>query len=359
MQRHYDELIRLCYECVLDESRWDALLERLIPLSGRQQGGVVIQARGERYGKVTQYHRCSETAVQRYADYFHRLDPGLDCMPQRQVGLWYHDWEHLSAKTLKLHPYYQEFMRPVDMGHNSYVKLYETPSQTAYLTLITEVGQSTPALDRQNLLERLSPHLQLAGNFASRLANTARQLQYQSLLHCKSDQCLWLVDGNSRLVFANHDAEAMLRLPNPPLFVHQGRLKAQRIETSLAKAIQKAVGMLGPASASLVRLEGNGSHDLVVVPVAADKLPNGSPPLAMVTLPKSNFDLNLPRELFKFTPAETRLAQLLMCGLAPEACASRLNVSITTVRSQLRAMFNKTGTERQAGLVAILAKLSL
>jgi len=44
MQRHYDELTRLCYECVLDESRWDTLLERLIPLSGRQQGGVVRRA---------------------------------------------------------------------------------------------------------------------------------------------------------------------------------------------------------------------------------------------------------------------------------------------------------------------------
>ncbi len=358
MQRHYDELIRLCYECVLDESSWDALLERLIPLSGRQQGGVVIQARGERYGKVTQYHRCSETAVQRYADYFHRLDPGLDCMPQRQVGLWYHDWEHLSAKTLKLHPYYQEFMRPVDMGHNSYVKLYETPSHNAYLTLITETDCRTPAADQQELLERLSPHLRLAGAFASHLATLTRQLHQQSLLLAQSGPCCWLVDGQGRLEFASPRGEALLRQPDAPLRLHQGRLRARRDGVPLGKAIQRAAGHSGPPSAGLIRLEEHCSQLLLVVPVAPSLLPDASTPLVLLTLSSQPIDPDRMRDLFKLTPAEIRLALLLMEGLTPEACATRLKVSITTIRSQLRALLRKTETERQAELVALLGRIA-
>jgi DNA-binding CsgD family transcriptional regulator len=357
MQRHYDELVRLCYECVLDESRWDALLERLIPLSGRQQGGVVIQARGERYGKVTQYHRCSEAAVQRYVDYFHRLDPGLDCMPQRQVGLWYHDWQHLSPKTLKLHPYYQEYMRPLDMGRNSYVKLYETPSHNAYLTLITEVSQSTPEATQQQLLEQLSPHLRLAGAFASRLADLTRQLHHQSLLLEQSGHCFWLVEGSGRLVFASQRGEALLQLPDAPLRIQRDRLRARRDGVPLGKAIQRAAGISGPPSASLLKLEEQQNRQLLVVPVSPSLIPNGSSPLVLLTLPERPIDQERMRDLFKLTPAETRLALLLMEGLTPEACATRLQVSITTIRSQLRALLRKTETERQAELVALLASL--
>ena len=54
---------------------------------------------------------------------------------------------------------------------------------------------------------------------------------------------------------------------------------------------------------------------------------------------------------------QQRLANLLVQGLAPEACAERLNVSINTIRTQLRALFRKTETERQAELVTLLARL--
>jgi len=358
MQRHYDELVQLCYECVLDESRWDVLLERLLALSGRQQGGVVIQARGERYGKVTQYHRCSEEAVQRYADHFHRLDPGLDCMPQRQVGLWYHDWEHLSANTLKLHPYYQEFMRPLDMGHNSYVKLYETPSHNAYLTLITERCCSTPEASQQELLEQLSPHLRLAGAFASHLATLTNRLHHQSLLLEYSNHCCWLVDGQGRLAFASQRGEALLQQPGAPLRIQQGRLRARHDGVPLGKTIQRAAGVGGPPCAGLVRLDEPQRRCLLVVPVTPSLLPHDSPPLVLLTLSDRAMDQERARDLFKFTPAETRLAQLLVDGLSPEACAIKLQVSITTVRSQLRALLRKTETERQAELVAMLGRVA-
>lgn len=59
-------------------------------------------------------------------------------------------------------------------------------------------------------------------------------------------------------------------------------------------------------------------------------------------------------KLFDLSPAEARLAQLLADGLSMEEAALQLGVSRNTVRSQLQAVFAKTGTNRQGDLVRLL-----
>lgn len=358
MQRHYDELVRLCYECVLDESRWDTLLERLIPLSGRQQGGVMIQAQGQNYVNFSAYHRYDEVLLAPYAGYYNRLDPGAQTLPQRVPGRWYHDWLHFGREAMQRSPYYQEFHKQYGLGNLSCVKLYETRSANAYLSLITAAGQKPPGDSCQQLLDQLSPHLRLAGTFASRLSSLTEQLHHQSLLLWQSRHCLWLVDGQGRLVFASQRGEALLQTPNAPLCLQQGRIRTGREGVFLSKAIQRAAGIGGPPSASLVKLGGQQNRPLLVVPIPPGLIPSGTSPLVLLTLSNQPIDQERVRDLFRFTSAETRLALLLMEGLTPEACATRLKVSITTIRSQLRALLRKTETERQAELVALLGRVA-
>jgi DNA-binding CsgD family transcriptional regulator len=60
---------------------------------------------------------------------------------------------------------------------------------------------------------------------------------------------------------------------------------------------------------------------------------------------------------YGLTPAERRLAVQLASGLSLRQSADRLGVSYQTARSQLKLVFAKTGTSRQAALVALLARL--
>ncbi len=60
---------------------------------------------------------------------------------------------------------------------------------------------------------------------------------------------------------------------------------------------------------------------------------------------------------FGLTPAEARLASIVAAGSSPEEAAARLGISRETARSQLKAVFAKTQTHRQAELAALLAKL--
>jgi len=79
----------------------------------------------------------------------------------------------------------------------------------------------------------------------------------------------------------------------------------------------------------------------MMVPVASDRVPSA-------TLMKSLFDL---------TPSEARVASGIARGETPETIAASGGVAITTVRSQIRSVLEKTGTSRQSDLAGLLARL--
>jgi DNA-binding CsgD family transcriptional regulator len=62
--------------------------------------------------------------------------------------------------------------------------------------------------------------------------------------------------------------------------------------------------------------------------------------------------------IYKLTPAEVKLAVLLASGDNMAEAAQKLGIGVTTARTQLKAIFDKTHTHRQAELVILIARLS-
>jgi DNA-binding CsgD family transcriptional regulator len=65
------------------------------------------------------------------------------------------------------------------------------------------------------------------------------------------------------------------------------------------------------------------------------------------------------QEIFGLTKAEARLAVRLVCGETIEDIAEEHNITVSTARVQLKSVFAKTGTSRQAELVALLTRLTI
>ena len=59
---------------------------------------------------------------------------------------------------------------------------------------------------------------------------------------------------------------------------------------------------------------------------------------------------------FRFTPAEARIAQGIARGETLAAVAAAHGIAMTTAKTHLQSVFHKTGTHRQAELVALLAR---
>ncbi len=60
------------------------------------------------------------------------------------------------------------------------------------------------------------------------------------------------------------------------------------------------------------------------------------------------------RRRFRFTRTQARLAEMLCDGMRPTHAAAMLGVKISTVRTHVGQMYEKTGTHTQAQLVALL-----
>jgi DNA-binding CsgD family transcriptional regulator len=67
-----------------------------------------------------------------------------------------------------------------------------------------------------------------------------------------------------------------------------------------------------------------------------------------------NEPIELLRSHFGLTPAEARLALHLVAGQTLRSAEAKLSITYETARSELKNIFNKTGTCRQAELVIVL-----
>jgi len=87
----------------------------------------------------------------------------------------------------------------------------------------------------------------------------------------------------------------------------------------------------------------------------------GERSLAMVLLYQADSRVELDpfivAGVFGLTPAEARVAVAMAEGQTIDAVAARHSVSVNTIRTQLRSVFEKTGTTRQVELVGLLANL--
>jgi DNA-binding CsgD family transcriptional regulator len=58
------------------------------------------------------------------------------------------------------------------------------------------------------------------------------------------------------------------------------------------------------------------------------------------------------------SPSEQRLAHRLVCGEGLDDAAEQISIKISTARSYLRSIFDKTGASRQSQLVALALSLT-
>ncbi|TPK07044.1 hypothetical protein FJ872_24085 [Mesorhizobium sp. B2-5-9] len=61
------------------------------------------------------------------------------------------------------------------------------------------------------------------------------------------------------------------------------------------------------------------------------------------------------RDLYRLTPAEAAVATAVARGEGLQAVADEVGISLTTVRTHLQHVFEKTETRRQAELVRLIA----
>jgi DNA-binding CsgD family transcriptional regulator len=154
------------------------------------------------------------------------------------------------------------------------------------------------------------------------------------------------------------DGEESLRVTNAQLRFSDPATHAM-LETALRKATQSA-----PRSSVFpVRTGRNEVYEVNVSPLHdggtgnATPLSSASLPLALVVVARPRPDAERierrVRRLYGLTEAEARVTAALTLGETVEQIAAAHGVRISTVRAQVRTIFEKTGVHRQTDLVRL------
>lgn len=353
------ELIDRIYECSVVPELWPSVLDDLSSLT-EARGGLLFSAHKalcwtasgtvrdvfDEYVNEGWFKRCSRRV----------------CLMSQSEPSFFVEQDFWSADQLEADPIYRDFFRPHGLGWSAGTGL-RVPSGDNIVFSIERAFERGPIeaehIERLNILR---PHLARSALVSSRLGLQRARGATEAL----TDMGLpaLLLDESGRVVEANGLMEA---LPERVGLGAHDRLvlsdrRAQEQLTAALSTVTATAGVtpctfplrdadgraamvlhLMPVRRSAHDIFGSGYALLLITPVAADRAPS----------------LELMRSLFDLTVSEARVASGLATGKSLEAIASEGDVAITTVRSQLRRVLEKTGCTRQAEVAALLSSVAL
>jgi DNA-binding CsgD family transcriptional regulator/GAF domain-containing protein len=371
MERQLGELTQAIYDAAVEPGGWadvTTLLQRQFrsPASGlyrldRVRGGMrKLHVSGFEAQWLRVFSEC----------YFTRDNPWLRAKPLHQPGVVRTD-ERLVAvlgdpRALVRSQYYNEWMRPQRLVRTLGVTLLSENGVATNLTLLRPRTDGSFSKSEFATFQALCAHLRRALRFSSRLESASiRGDAAVAALDCLPYGAVLLTLGG-RVVHANAAAETLFR-SRDGLAVANGRLRAAefgeqwKLDAFLHQVADYASPRTNrpPDAVSIGRRTGAAPLALSAIRFSAPRRAAAvaeSMILVTVTLPEhaQPRDLAAAGQRYQLTPAELRLAMALTAGKSLRAAAEEARMTYETARWYLKVLFQKTGTNRQAQLVALL-----
>jgi DNA-binding CsgD family transcriptional regulator len=359
-----EKVLDLIYDAAAENDLWRDVLTAIADLTN-SQGGILF---GFSFTKQTVYFdfnaRLSEECKQAFQER-HMVNPWSDHMENQPVGRLVMSEEAIPLNDLKRTLFYDEVLRPQDVGHNGMMVLAKKKDFHAAFNLCRTLKQGPLKSPEQRLLEWLTPHLRRSATLGLHIDSyTSIRNAAFDVLDRLSDGVV-ILDRNGSILFANSMARALesqgvVRLRQPittPSPAHSQRL-AELIRLTLSGAPggtmsfprnadgQLLTIMISPIrSKDLGRLSDAGFKSAAAVLFIIDPSNRLSMPLSQIM------------DAFGLTQAEARVALATSSGNNVVETARLLNLSPNTIKTHLRRVFTKTATAGQTELSGLIVSV--
>jgi len=353
------------YGAILDKSRWLDALRQITQFVDAQAGVLLWRseisgAANPRYCSFGIEPHYAESYAKRYA----KLDPLTVAMFSREIGDVASETELVPPSAFAESRFYEEWALPQGFTQSVQANIDRSPTSFVYLSLWrhkTSGSEDWPTKDRLRLV---APHLrramlvrQTVDRHAAEAATFGDTLDgiAPGLFFVNADAHILEVNANGRAML---EQGALVRACGGRLVPVDGYAERRLMEILCKFESGNALGGVRPAS---VLLSAPTDEPFVahVVPLIDGWRRSAYTAVAALFVQKASFELPSSHDLiaktYKLTPTELRvLLAIVQVGGVPKV-SEAMGISVATVRTHLSRLFAKTGTDRQADLVKLVA----
>jgi DNA-binding CsgD family transcriptional regulator len=357
-QAQVDQIVSNLYAGTLDASIWSAAIDGMVGLL-EGSTGILFAANPTTQGMLRdETSRGDASRLQEYRQHWIATDIRIAAGINYPVGAPQYERQLIPKSVWNKSPLLNEFLLPSDAPFMLATWVHKSAHKLVALTF--QGSRRRGAFDENDgaKLQRLIPHVRRALAIRDRLEAHEVKAQTLPVVMQQSHVGVMVLDQKGRILEATGLAEQLLtigvgmrraidrtlwlREPAGSLlreWIHAGRLPSVASNGSLN------IGRVGLQSLSLVvapmpevpiSWTGVDPHWLVVV---FDPEQRVAPAVDMLAR-----DLNL-------TAREAEIAILLSLGNTLAGIAEKLGISMLTIRTHLKHIFEKTGAHSQSDLV--------
>jgi DNA-binding CsgD family transcriptional regulator len=355
----YSELLSTLYDAPLDDAQWQLFLTRLCE-STHSTIAMFLRndsALGNRMLTSAHAPLPGEPGTDAFHEAFLRnprigVIEGEDLIPHDQ-------WVKSEV--------YRAVAAPFGVEHMTCMVLSISTRTHDLISLWR--GPERPLLEHKyiELLTMLLPHLQNALKIRKTLGLAEDRARNAEATLDASATASILLDSAGRILHMNKAAK-LLAFHSDGICIREDRVlpidRSKRAEFS-ALITACAAPDLGHPGGALALARPSSSHStrplqLLIAPVRLDDKPS-APVRVLILATDPDQAIDLPdaalREFYGLTPAESEIANALLSGSSLDEVAHLRSVSVATVRSQMKNLLGKTGTQRQGDLIRLLSTL--
>jgi len=360
-----EQLVDLLYCGLGDQEAWNEFLGQLAKrLDAPWAAVLAIHASPCRHVFNFKFGIPPEAAYL-YEQHYGSIDPWLEAYLKRNTKDWTGTGSSLcAASEFERTEFYTDFFRSYDVYHGCGTIV---EGEGGSLTTLGALRQkSQPDFEQQHveLFKQLAPHLTRALKLHGKIVDLKDVATAAGNVLDTLDVGLVGLNGQGRVCFVNRLAEGILRAETV-LRLHQGKISAHTAAGTSAwdRLWKHAIApRFNPRHRSSIALShGTESLHVTMVPFRGNDplFPGRVRVLATITDPKADPKSRdqLLIALFGLTPAEARVAMLLVSGLGPREISQQTETTQNTVRFQLKVIYRKTGVSRQSQLVRLVSML--
>jgi DNA-binding CsgD family transcriptional regulator len=356
------ELIGRVYDAAMDGDLWAGLAPEIAEVF--ESTSAVLKLHN---GPNVNLLECTDNMVvperlREWAEHWHRRDLWVERTVAFGLSSIVTGHDLVPAEERRLSGFYQEWLRELDIYHVVGTAFAAGDGAIGVFGVHRpEDGHEYTHADRRKTALFL-PHLQRALEVGQRLSCIGQVAALEAL--DRLDTGVFVVTRTRRIMHANRLAEDILRT-SPEIGVRDGQVflrdvrSHDRFSRMVHACVETAAGRPAPLEAAMaIQRPGQLPLMLAVAPLRPRDVAAASRPFALVFLrdpERPTLAAQCLRDLFGLTRTEAAIASDLGAGRSLEDIARRRGIGLVTVRSHLKQILAKTGTNRQAEAAALLA----